>query len=257
MRSINVWTYHRDFGTICSDARLDGGTGLRYPAGTKVGQAGWDVAIPFSKLSELATKLSSGVPMPASFCGNWFQDCDAIRTKEINRLVIMADGDHGQLAVNGKKAIPKLQASNIHLFRADLFKIGHYLRPSGATILLMGCLAGNGPKGTALLLALSRLWYGHTIVGFSTIGYRHGGQMYRSGKHCEHPGMRDTDAPDYIFANPPKFDKMWLDLVRMPWASEKSKHAKIARNGCIVNYPKDETGPVCSPEPPLSWSKVL
>jgi hypothetical protein len=241
MRSISVWAYHADFGALCRDTKLDDSTGNRYPSGTAQGQAGWDVAIKFNNLHELAAKLSQGVPMPTAFCGNWFQDCDPIRRGEITRLTIMAHGLQGQLAVSGRYVEPKLESSNIRLFRDDLHTIGLMTPQSDATILLMGCLAGGGAQGTRLLSALSGVWPGRMVVGFSTVGYRYPGAMKRRGEACEFPGMRDTDATDEIFANPPRWDRMWSDFVQMPWASETSLHSKVVRDGVVLRYPAGES----------------
>jgi len=42
--------------------------------------------------------------------------------------------------------------------------------------------------------------------------YRHPGEMKRRGETCELPGMRDTDATAYIFADPHRFDRLWSDF---------------------------------------------
>jgi hypothetical protein len=241
MRSLSVWAYHADFGTLCRNASLDPSNGNRYPAGTTQGQAGWDVAIRFTNLHELATTLGQGVPMPAAFCGNWLQDCEPIRRGEITRLTIMAHGLPGQLAINGRYAEPKLEASNVPAVHDDLHRIGLMTPEADATILLMGCMAGGGPQGTRLLMALSAVWPRRAVVGFSTVGYRHPGMMKRRGEACELPGMRDTDAIHEIYANPASWDGMWSDFVQMPWASETSLHAKVVRDGVVIRYPTGES----------------
>jgi hypothetical protein len=248
MRDVNLWAYHADFATLCRSAELDDGSGLSYPRGNRQGQAGWHVTVRFTSLADLATRLHD-LPMPAEFCGNWFQDCDPLRRGEILRLAILAHGDQGgQLAVEGRASSVRLTADTVREHRADLHAIGLFTRRSGSTILLMGCLAGQGPEGTRLLRQLSRVWPGRRVVGFSTVGYRHPGEMKRRGDACELPGMRDTDAPAYAFAaDTRRLDAMWTDFARMPWASESSTHAKVVRDGRIERCPDGE---VCDPPPP-------
>lgn len=256
MRDINVWAYHSDFGTLCRHAGLDSGSGVSYPAGNGQGQAGWHVSVRFSSLHDLATRLGAGLPMPAEFCGNWFQDCSPVQRGEVVRLAIMAHGDQGgQVAVNGRSSPAVLNPGNVASFHADLHAIGLLTREQGSTIILMGCLAGQGTEGTRLLMALSRVWPGRRVVGFSTVGYRHPGEMKRRGEACELPGMRDTDATHYLMANPPRWDSLWTDFARLPWASEGSTHAKVVLNGVLERCPDGELCsdplPVRPPVPPV------
>ena len=67
-----------------------------------------------------------------------------------------------------------------------------------STILIMGCLAGQGEPGTELLKLLSSVWPGRIVVGFRTIGYRHPGEMTK-GAPNELPGMKDTKVEDPLF----------------------------------------------------------
>jgi hypothetical protein len=146
--------------------------------------------------------------------------------------------------VDGKNASIVLTATTVRTHHDDLHNIGLSTRERGSTVLLMGCLAGQGPSGTQLLVELSRVWPGRRVVGFSTIGYRHPGEMKRRGDPCEFPGMRDTDAPAGLYANPRRFDSMWSDFTRMPWAAETSLHAKVVLNGAVLRCPPDE---LCTP----------
>jgi hypothetical protein len=248
MRDINVWAYHTDFGQLCRNARLDKPSGLSYPAGNDQGQADWHVAVPFDNPADLAKKLAAGLPMPKEFCGKWYNDCDPIARGEVVRLAICAHGDQGgKVAISGKRNPPFLTADNVSTYHADLNTIGLYTRESGSTIVLAGCLAGQGTEGTRLLSELSRVWPGRQVVGFTTVGYRHPGMMKRPGEPCELPGMRDTDAHDYLMANPPKWDKQWSDFAALPWASDVSIHAKVVLNGRVTRCPPDE---LCSEPPP-------
>jgi hypothetical protein len=237
MRSINVWAYSADFGTLCHNARLDP------TKGRPAGDDGWDVAVRFTSALDLATKLANGVPMPKQFCGRWFKDCEAIAPGEIARLALLAHGDKGGLvAINGDMKEPYLTPDTIPQFENHLATIGHYTKQN-AIILLQGCIAGQGEAGTELLIRLSRIWPGRTVVGFATMGYRHSGEMIRPGEGCENPGMRETDAFSYDEAESRgnrAFASKWNDLKAMPWASQFSPQAKAAREGYLTKVPKSE-----------------
>jgi hypothetical protein len=241
MRDINLWAYQsNDFTKLCDNASVDESTGLKYPAGGKSGQSGWDVAVPYTSLDELAKKLARGIAMPRQYCGNWLSDCSPVQRGEIGRLAIMAHGKlGGEFAVNGKNDSVMLNAGNVADFHTTLHSIGCYTRQD-ATILLVGCLAGQDLAGTSLLKALSGIWPGRLVVGFCTIGYRHPGEMKKVGDACEMPGMRDTDARSDLAANPPKWDKLWSNYDKLPWASETSINAKSVRNGVLVRAPANE-----------------
>jgi len=249
MRQINVYAYHSDFGTLCRYAVLDEGKGLSYPAGNEQGQAGWDVTIRFESPGDLARKLKAGIPMPAEYCGNKFQDCNSIQRGEIARLGLMAHGDQGGVwAANGKNASALITPENVASYHDDLHAIGLFTNEQ-STVILVGCLSAQGEPGTKLLAALSRIWTHRTIVGFTTLGYRHPGAMKRLGEPCELPGMRDTDAPSGLYADSKykrKLDMQWSDFDKLPWASEKSLHVKIVKDGFVVRCPSDEQ---CGPAP--------
>jgi hypothetical protein len=254
MREINVYAYHSDFGALCRDATLDKANGLSYPSGNQQGQAGWHIAIRFESLSDLARKLTSKVPMPKEFCGQWFKDCEPIERGEIARLALMAHGDQGGAwAPNGKER-ETVTAANVPSYHADLHTIGLFTNEQ-STVLLMGCLSAQGELGTKLLGALSRVWTHRTIVGFTTIGYRHSGAMKRPGEACELPGMRETDATAPLYVDSrykEKLGSMWNDFEKLPWASEKSLHVKVVKDGAVVRCPNDE---LCAPPTPPQKGK--
>jgi len=239
MRAINVYAYHSDFGALCRKAMLDNESGLAYPKGDRQGQAGWHVAVKFKTLNDLASNVV-GLKMPKEYCGRWFRDCDAIQRGEVTRLGIMVHGEQGgKLYVHGKGKKPVLTADTVPQFHADLHRIG-LATSQNASIIFMGCLAGQGDGGTKLLVALSKCFPGRKVIGFATLGYRHPGAMKRPGQACELPGMRETDAPAEIYQNPPKYDRQWGDFDALPWASEHTRHAKVAMNGGIIRYPEEE-----------------
>src|SRR5262249_35794917 len=144
---------HRESLHACRAAGLDDGEGIKYPKGNDKGQAGWNVAIQFDSLADLADKLKEGVPMP---CDNWFYECPKTSLWSINRLAIKAHGAPGEVAVDGKSG-PILSVDSLSYFMPQLRRIGVSLSyPS--TVLLMSCLAGRGPEGTDFLLKLSAIW---------------------------------------------------------------------------------------------------
>ena len=222
-------------------AGLDVDPKLSYPAGNEHGQAGWDVAVKYQDLADLAKLLSGGLAAAPETCTKWF-GCNPvpIQPGEVWRLAIMAHGDQGGvIAVDGKDHPPFLTAKTVAARHGDLHTIGLATR-RGSTIILMGCLAGQGELGTRLLMELSTVWPGRQVVGFTTAGYGHPGAMKKRGESCVYPGMRDTDVTAYLFADPPKLDKLWSDFVKMPWASETSEHAKVVLDGKVLRCPKGE-----------------
>jgi len=249
MPEISLWAYHQGFGTICRDARLGGGdkSKLGYPEGTGQGQAGWQMAVKFANARDLANQLMAGLKTPAFFCGNWVRDCDPIQRGEIKRLAILAHGLMGEVLINGPDKLP-LNVKNISDFHDDLSNIGLFT-DKGSTILFMGCLAAQGPRGTELLQAVSGIWPGRNIVGFTTLGYRHPGAMARSGGACEEVGMRDTDSITSMLPGQSlkEFDPYWSDFSKLPWASETSPHAKVVLNGVVVRWPVSERAMPAAP----------
>jgi hypothetical protein len=192
------------------------------------GEAGWDIGLNYSGLTDLATRLST-LARP-----DWVAGTGVIGRGEIRRLAIHAHGNSGELLVNGTGA-PKLTAAAVPSMHRDLNRIG-LLTPDDpvnpAVILLVGCNAGMGRAGTDLLLALTRVWPNRKVVAFASLGYVAGGEMLRSGAGCTEPGMRDTDT-----LHPGEADRaagrMWHNRRDWPWASERSPRAKVALNGEI------------------------
>src|SRR5260370_24957789 len=109
-----------------------------------------------------------------------------MRRGEVKRIEIVANGLGGEIIIDGEGK-PPLTVKNISDFHDDLHNIGLFT-DKGSTILFMGCLAAQGAEGTALLQTASRIWPGRTIVGVTTLGYRHPGAMKHSVESCEEPG---------------------------------------------------------------------
>jgi hypothetical protein len=264
LRNINVYAYHRDadpasggFEKIHPCPFLKNES-LQYPNGDSSGQAGWDVAVPFTSLKDLASQLEAGVRLEdkteRKFGTRYRQ---SIQRGEIARLAIMAHGDQaGEWYANGKKA-PPLTASanklgNSHPaadYHSALHTIGLYTKPSTSTILLMGCLAGQGRDGTALLTVLSSIWPNRQVVGFDVIGYRFPTKMWRGiGDATWNAGIKLTwfrSGLEFLAQpqrNQSEIEKRWNEL---PWASEFSKeHAKIVLNQKVIQCPSEEICPV-------------
>lgn len=231
---INIFAYHRDFGRLCDSASLDSNQGLSYPDGTLQGQAGWDRAVKFSSPTDLNVKL----------------DKMNIPRGGIGRLAIMAHGKTGgKVDIFGRdfEEQGNLNPDTVEEIRYSLQRIGRYTQDTGSLILFFGCVAGKGERGTQLLVKLSQLWPGRSVVGFTTLGDRHPGEMGRKGgSDCELQGMRDTDAFGDDFGSnmsQSELDNLWNDLAKMPWASETSPHAKVALNGWVYRWPVDEQHP--------------
>lgn len=244
--ALAVWAEALDVpGHVCSDARLRGkkATAVSYPKGASFGQAGWDMGLQFSSLSDLAQKLNyNPVSTPKHVCGNWVFACDPIKRGQVTRLGIHVHGLPGKLFFSGEKNKKMaVTPANVSSFRSDLNAIGLCTSQSGSTILFMGCLAGQGTEGTRLLKAFSKVWPGRRIVAFSTIGFVSGGDQKRPGAACTEPGMRDTNNTSPVLswaAQQSTYGPIWNNLKKLPWASEKSPHAKVVLNGTIVRGAK-------------------
>jgi hypothetical protein len=237
---VTVWTSSRDVpGIVCEDARLTDRSRRSWPWQDRpittvdqiYGQAGWDVGVNFLDIGDLLTKLTT-LMLPAYVAGA----SRRIRRGEIRRLAIHAHGVSGTIFINGQRAATSLSASTVGSLHTELHGIG-LMTPDDAqnpaVILFPGCLAGQGADGTALLIALSRVWPNRRVVAFATLGYAPGGDMSRTGAHCTEPGMRDTTAlfPGEADRNAGRY---WGNLRDWPWASETSPRAKVAINERLI-----------------------
>ncbi len=250
VRNVNVWASHRDFGKVLAEP-VQFGRQKQYPDGDRKTQAGWNVTLVYSDLADLAAQLDKGVEVPSSFyppdVGR--RGAPPIRRGEINRFAIMSHGDQGgQALLSGRDAAKEdpskaLTTRTFDTYRPLLGRIGAFTKPT-STILMMGCLAGQGEPGTQLLQLLSAVWPGRDVVGFTTIGYRFPGEMMQPGDAPnELPGMKDTgvDSP-IMWQRPGTEDAVRTQWAKgqLPWASEYSKHAKIVRNGKVIKCPEGE-----------------
>jgi len=250
VRNVNVWASHTDFGKVLAEP-IQFGREAQYPDGNIKTQAGWHVTLVFSDLADLAAQLDKGVEVPSSFyppdVGK--RGAPPIRRGEISRFAIMSHGDQGGVAlVNGKAAAQAdpakaLTTRTFDTYRPFLGRIGAFTKPT-STILMMGCLAGQGEPGTQLLKLLSTLWPGREVVGFRTIGYRFPGEMVKPGDSPnELPGMKDTEVDSPLMWQKPgtedRVRTLWA-RGQLPWASEQSPHAKIVQNNKVIKCPEGE-----------------
>lgn len=237
--TVNVWANGPETpGYACEDARLTNRKQRNWPWQDRAvltvdedyGQAGWDLGLNYKSLGDLCARLSSLER------ADWTPGQGRlIQAGEIQRLAIHAHGNAGMLHVNGHGG-PSLSAKTLPSMQADLARIGGMVVSDSrnpGVILLIGCVAGQGKDGTALLTGLSRLWPNRKVVGFGTLGYVAGGEMKRTGDNCTESGMRDTDA---LYAGQADDDasQKWHDRKVWPWASETSPRAKVALNGAII-----------------------
>jgi hypothetical protein len=258
LRSINLYAYHQEW-PLSSRPQLEDRS-IEYPNGSNSaegGQAGWDATLKFTSLQDLANSLVKGVQLPEpaqeKFGDRWEEP---IGRGEIKRLAIMADGDQaGEWYANGKTFYPVTAKPNklgnsepVALFHELLHTIGLYTMPSKSTILLMGCLAGQGPDGTDLLTALSEIWPGRRVVGFDVLGSVQVGKMRDAKAKALHAGMKLTwfrSGFEYKAReqhNDAEIGRRWDTLE---WASEFSReHAKIVKDGKVLQCPTGEICPV-------------
>ncbi len=255
--SLAVWANAEDVPTrVCTNARL-GGAPLPHPTNPDAkthGQGGWDVGLSFANIDHLAGQLDKlRISLPSHMCptppssGLWsLSGCASAPCRPgefVTRLAIVAHGLPGRIYLGGQpiseeKELMALSVKNLSNLSSSLMRI-YWGTEQRATILFMGCLAGQGKKGDDLLMALSALWPNRTIVAFTTVGYMLGHKMLRPDETCMEPGMRDTE---YLYSgslegqqDEPK--SRWRDLEWMPWASENSPDAKVILNGQFLRKP--------------------
>ncbi len=247
---------------ICEDARLRSRDGSVLIAGTGDrihGQAGWDIGMNVNHLEDLATKLNS-------------------LHGKVRRLGIVAHGGPGEFHIakppliitqnenDIRKWYKHLKKDNkklpIDTFVRDgrvldtvsehkeaLISIARSLTPD-ATVLLLGCRAGEGLSGRKLVMRISEFLQGRRIVAFTTIQYHPGdnkltvrgikGRGLGEGA-CLEPGVRNSPYTDSPGSPEEEFEryhgpnqKKWNDLGQLPWGSEDSGATIKARNGKIL-----------------------
>jgi hypothetical protein len=266
-RSFTVWASHKEIASVLQFPKLedpsaeyaDAGLGTTLePWSNYTGQAGWDIGINFNTLSDLRTEVKKGLKTIEDWHWPPWKSPAPVGEGEISRLAIQCHGHYGGLWFpNGRgyadqagfpaiAAVEKtamvaitssakddtsIKTDSVKMQEQCLKDIGAYTSKD-ATILLMGCLAGDGPGGTALLMELSRIWPGRTIVAFATMGSTLGWRM-RVKKPFYYAGMKDTGRDTPSFSEQEIFNE-WDTL---PWASENCLSAKIVKDDKVLKWP--------------------
>jgi RHS repeat-associated protein len=166
------------------------------------------------------------------------------RNHKIEALGILVHGDAAGRFTVGSDTF---RATNLPV--DQLKELAQYLAPD-AKIYMYGCIAAADKDGTILLKELSKLLPGRTIIGFNTINQYEGvnphyinSKWYSRGTLVHDPiimsaplGMRDDLSLRILMSkNPEKFKAGRNE------ANEKADQAKVALNGNIIKWPKDET----------------
>jgi hypothetical protein len=212
----------------------------------RIGQWGWDRGLNFFCLGHLAAQLRDS----------------KIKKGQLSRLAIATHGDKGGLWYpngqgardfrdfppyydDGKEAknhfgyddtiVLQLGRHDNHTYvktveeyRRLLTEIGSYVRCHG-TILLLGCMMGQGLEGTAILKELARIWRHRKVVGYSTIGIVNAVWMQGPGGKLYLAGVKDSRLESYgEISN--KEVEIQKDFPSYQWASDHSEHAKVVIN---------------------------
>ena len=174
----------------------------RVGAWSKTASTGWSHTIQMKGLNDLLTSLQS------EGLGN-----------RVTHLAIVAHGDApGQVQLDRP-----LTAASVEALSAVLTRLGAYLKQDGM-LTFYSCIAGKGPEGSDLLVALSNKLRGRTIVGFELYGL-----IGPSGALNAPGSMMATDASSAEMAMSAKA----LHGKLSPWCP----FAKRARDGKVVHYP--------------------
>jgi hypothetical protein len=231
-----------------------------------IGQAGWDIGVNYRTLAELQAALGAGLsPPPKGTWEKWvYNSQEKVGRGEIARLGIASHGHekglwfpNGMAHANGvqyppiagtrkKVNLARHSAAAVKEYMTDsvldhhevLDDIGRYTRED-ATILLLGCMAGDGEGGTELLMELSRVWPGRTVVAFATIGMV-AAQWMRVEPSGYYAGMKDTGCDNYGKYST-RAESLLAHFSSLTWASEKAPSAKVVKDLVVKKWPAGET----------------
>ena len=137
----------------------------------------------------------------------------------VNQLAIVAHGDQPGVVQLDRL----LMGSNVSSLAADFAKLKPYLTADGM-LTFYSCIAGKDELGSRLLIEVSRLLPGCTIVGFEIFGV-----IGPAGLKNDPGSMKGTGMALEQLAVDPRAQLGRLD----PWC----KFAKRAKNGKIVHLP--------------------
>jgi hypothetical protein len=261
-RPVRLWATNGVNGPIRNteaDARLP-----KPGAGdTPQGQDRWHAALEFNKLAHLAELVTTDAyELPSHVCGNWYFDCNAIDPFQLEALAIVGHGGPGLLDVDARLSRPSDGEDSIlqtmsgyltaHTLRSGEYddairKIGTRLHDN-SVVYLLGCRVAAEELGEEFLKLVSLRWTRSRIVAISSIGYCGSGQLKLGSTASDsYPGMRDTRYSNHKVVGGPtrdyEYPKVWNDLGVLPWASERSPHAKVAYRGVLITN-RGEPAPV-------------
>lgn len=218
----------------------------RLSSDTAEGQGGWDMGISFSSFAALAQRLHGR--REAHLGGGPILD------HEVSRLAFVAHGAPGVVDVDqrttGQQGAPipadavSLTVARMGHYSAELEAIALALRQN-SVVILASCQAGDGNEGEALLKALSRRWPTTFVVGLRSLAAVPNGNR-KPGSLLMYAGVRDTKYTNGTRAPGTTRDyedrTMINDLAALPWMSESSRHATVARDGNIIRRGQGATG---------------
>lgn len=174
----------------------------RVGAWSKMPSSGWSHTIQMKGLSDLVASLQK-----------------ENLGRRVSHLAIVAHGDQpGQITLDKPLTVATLGA-----FDASLARLGAYLTADGM-LSFYSCIAGKGPEGSELLVALSNKLRGRTIVGFELFGL-----IGPAGIPNAPGNMTATEASNAQMAMSSSSQHGRLS----PWCP----FAKRALSGRIVHYP--------------------
>jgi hypothetical protein len=231
--------------TVADDPRLPGNPTTDTPQG----QAGWDVGIrePYGTtvpgetpvFKRLANFLQPGMSLPDHVGGGVLQE------HQIKRLAIVAHGRPGIMdadqfeagfGLGGARpqASRSLTISRFSEYEDSLSKLRTVLARD-AHVYLECCNLAANEEGERLLTKISSLWPTVFVVGSKSMIVVPAGLGRRGGQ--DFPGLRDSNHNEVPVPPVPKdYEELAFarDLTKLPWLSETSIHATVARNGSII-----------------------
>lgn len=191
------------------------------------------------------------LPSPFTTIADLWSQISAITSiGSIQRLGIAMHGDEGELQAGGEDNVelvtPDRISSSVQL-RTMLTNIGTHLR-SNATVLFYSCSAGASEQGSRLLIALSQLWPGRTVVGAITKGYRFGSLTAGDVKDTLLTVVNLSSASEIDRSQPYFYipgrqpigsgrDSFFYMPAQLPQFLSVEATLKIAKNGRITHWP--------------------
>ena len=150
--------------------------------------------------------------------------------RSVVKIGILAHGDRpGQVLFEANKKI--MTVATLNQFSKDIKGLSNFLTPKGK-LIFFSCIAGLGLPGDRLLIAISRMLPGRTIVGFNELGWVGAGTRGELGGAASTAGM--------IKARGHVIDKSNKGAANLPYLTETSPSAKWAKDGYIIRPPISE-----------------